>query len=342
MQAVFLGLLFLSIYVFRDLVLVLLTAVVFASAVEPATRWFGRRGIPRIPAVLIIYTGALLTLIGLFYALIPPFLEDAVGLIRLLPQYIDPEILGYSTNNEVVGEAQHLSETASLGALITGLHEFISGNSGGFLGVLSAVFGGILSAVLIFVFSIYLSVQEDGVANFLRVVTPARHEAYVIHLWRRTQHKIGRWMQGQLLLGVAVGVMVYIALLVLGVRYALLLAILAAVFEIIPIFGPILAAIPAIAVAFADGGIVAALIVAGLYTLIQQLENHLLYPMVVRKVVGVPPFLVIIALFVGARLAGFLGILLSVPVAAALREYVGDWERKKREEQEPLAIAVAE
>lgn len=136
-------------------------------------------------------------------------------------------------------------------------------------------------------------------------------------------------MQGQLLLALIIGVLVYLGLTILGVKYALLLAILAAFAELVPVVGPVLAAIPAIAIAFTDGGTSLGFMVVAFYIIIQQFENHLMYPLVVNKVVGVPPLLVILGLIIGAKLFGFLGILLSVPVAAALMEFVKDVEKNK-------------
>jgi predicted PurR-regulated permease PerM len=123
------------------------------------------------------------------------------------------------------------------------------------------------------------------------------------------------------------------------VKHALLLALLAGLFEVIPVFGPILAAIPAILLAFVESGTTAGLLVTGFYVLIQQFENQLIYPLVVRKVVGVPPLLVILALIIGARVAGFLGMLLSVPVAATLLEFVNDVERDRDEKEKRLEKA---
>jgi len=183
--------------------------------------------------------------------------------------------------------------------------------------------------VLIIVFSFYFSVQETGVDDFLRVVTPSQRQAYVLNLWKRSQEKIGKWMQGQLVLGLIVGVLLYLGLTILGIPNALLLAVIAGLFELIPVFGQILAAIPALAIAFSDGGLTALLLVGGLYLVVQQFEAHLIYPVVVKKVVGVPPLLVILALIVGAKLAGFLGILLSVPIAAAIQEFVADVDKEK-------------
>ncbi|MBL7045777.1 MAG: AI-2E family transporter, partial [Parcubacteria group bacterium] len=144
------------------------------------------------------------------------------------------------------------------------------------------------------------------------------------------QFKIGRWMQGQLILAAIIGVLVYLGLTILGVKHALLLALIAALFELIPVFGPILASIPAIIIGFVDGGATIGLLVVGLYLIIQQFENHLIYPLVVTKVVGVPPLLVILALLIGAQLAGFLGIILSVPVAAAIQEFVKDLQENRK------------
>jgi predicted PurR-regulated permease PerM len=193
------------------------------------------------------------------------------------------------------------------------------------------VFGGALSFVLIVVLSFYLSVQEDGIEKFLRIVVSRKHEPYVIGLWKRTQAKIGLWMQGQIVLAVLVGVLVYLGLMVLGIKNALLFAVLAGVLEMIPLFGPIIAAIPAVAAGYADGGTSAGLIIAGLYLIIQQFENHLIYPLVVKKIVGVPPILVILSLLVGFELAGFLGMILSVPLSSMLVEFLDDVQKSRAE-----------
>lgn len=192
------------------------------------------------------------------------------------------------------------------------------------------MFGGLFSFVLIIVFSFYFAVQERGIASFLRIITPPKHEKYAIDLWKRSQLKIGLWMQGQLLLALIIGVLVYLGMMILGVKYALLLALLAAVAELIPLFGPVLAAIPAVAIGFIDGGATLGFLVVGFYVIIQQFENHLIYPLVVKKVVGVPPLLVILALLVGGQLAGFLGIIIAVPLAATLMEFLNDLEKDKK------------
>ena len=200
--------------------------------------------------------------------------------------------------------------------------------SGDVAHVVTAIFGGLLNLVLIVVISFYLAVQEKGIENLLRIVAPSNKEKYLIDLWKRTQTKIGLWAQGQLLLGVLVGVLVFLGLMIFRVEYAFLLAILAAVFELIPVFGPILAAVPAMAIGFGHSATLGITITC-FYIIIQQFENHLFYPLVVKKIVGIPSIAVIVALLVGAKLAGFLGLLLAVPAAVLLMEIADDLEKAK-------------
>jgi predicted PurR-regulated permease PerM len=137
-------------------------------------------------------------------------------------------------------------------------------------------------------------------------------------------------MQGQILLSVIVGVLVSLGLFIMGVPYALLLGIFTALAEIVPIFGSLVAGLAAVVVAFSTGGLALAFIVAGLYIIVNQFETNLIYPLVVKKVVGIPPLLVIIALIAGGEVAGFLGVVLSVPIAAAAQEFFSDYYEGKR------------
>ncbi len=324
-------------FMLRNLLLVILTSVVIASAVEPITRWFIRRGIPRSLAVMTIYLGVFVAIAGITTIVLPPLAEDIKATLVTLPKYIqniDPSDLDKIPGLSLV--FNQFTGSISSGNFIEQFGGYAGKATFGFFQTAGTIFGSLFSFLLIIVISFYLAVQNDGVANFLRIITPIKHEKYIIDLWRRSQRKIGLWMQGQLLLGVIVGVLTFLGLSILGVQNALLLALIAAVFELIPIFGPILSAIPAIGIALIQDGFTLALIVLGLYLIIQQFENHLIHPLVVKKIVGIPSLLAIISLIVGAQLAGFLGMLIAVPVAAALMEYLSDIEREKLAELEKI------
>ncbi len=319
------------IYRLLDLVLVVLTATVIASAVEPIIKWCAKFKIKRIFAVIMTYVfvGSVMTSLLIFF--VPPVLNDATALLNSSPKYLETLTLWNPLNQVDSGPVQALSGTAVSGIseVVNQFKDITSNISDRFVTVITNIFGGVLSFVLIIVLSFYLAVQEKGVENFLRIITPMRHEAYVVDLWYRSQKKIGYWMQGQLLLGLLVGILVYLGLTILGVQNALILAVFAGVFEIIPIFGPIIAAIPAILFGVVDGGFTTGILVLGLFVIIQQFENHLIYPLVVKKMVGVSPILVILALIVGAKLAGFLGIILSAPLTSILMEFIDDMQKDK-------------
>lgn len=344
-KTILIGALFFLLLEIKDIVLVVLTAVVIASAIEPLTLWLGKRRIKRLPAVIIIYLGLALLFLAIIYFLVPTLLNEFAGYLSNLPKYLNYAQAWIPVEGQTVIEnsatLQQLSSSSfSLSQVLNNVSASLTNVSEGFVRTVSLIFGGVFSFILIVVLSFYLAVQEDGIGNFLRIVTPAKHENYVISLWRRSQHKIGLWMQGQLVLAITVGVLVYLGLTVFGVSHALLLALVAALFELIPVFGPILAAIPGILVAVGDKGAVFGLVIAAVYIIIQQFENHLFYPLVVRKIIGISPIVVILALVIGAKLAGFLGILLSVPLSTTLMEYISDRQKGKahNDEERPAVI----
>ena len=225
----------------------------------------------------------------------------------------------------------HIPQTIQVNSLVSQVSASLASISGGFFATASNFLGGVFSFSIILVISFYLLVKEDGVAEFLEIIVPLKQEEYFIGLWKRTQAKIGRWMQGQLLLMLIVGVLIYFGLLILRVPHALLLGVLAFICEIIPVFGMTIAAIPAFLLGALNGGWTLGLLVAGLYLIVQQFEANVIYPLVVKKIVGIPPLLVIISLIIGAKLAGFLGIILSVPLSVALMEFVEDVNKRKIE-----------
>jgi predicted PurR-regulated permease PerM len=332
-RAILVIVLFYNLYYVRDVLLVIATAIVLASAVEPGARWFIHRKISRLPAVLIIYITAAAICVASFYFFIIPLVNDASVLVHSLPQY--SQSLATATSTIALGGSQFfggLSNTFSFPSIIDSVNNTVSNISAGFFDTVDAAFGGIISLFLIIVLSFYLAVQDDGVGKFLRLVTPLPQERYIMDLWTRSKEKIGLWMQGQILLAILVAVLVFLGLTLVGVREALVLAFLAGLFEIIPLFGAFLAATPAILVAFTDGGITLALIVAGLFLIIQQFESQLIYPLVVKKVVGVPPIISILAIVIGAKLAGLLGVIISVPLAAVVLELLNDFEKRKPRE----------
>jgi predicted PurR-regulated permease PerM len=162
-------------------------------------------------------------------------------------------------------------------------------------------------------------------------------------------------MQGQLIVMLLTGTVVYLGLSLLGLtypslqQYALVLATIAALSELVPVVGAFIAAVPAIVLALVAGAPVAALWVGLFYLVFQQIQGNFVQPMVVNKVVGVPPLLVLLGLIVGAQLFGILGAILSVPLASAFMEFVKDVEKehaqeimRRKKDENDLADKIAE
>jgi predicted PurR-regulated permease PerM len=311
----------------RDMVLVVVTAIVLASAIEPAAARMVQWGVPRVVGVVLMYVTIAVIIVSFFYFFVPQLVSETNNFVQDVPVYletlaIDPVDLGFMPSTE-----------GDFTTWLLDVQQVVRQAGGGVVAAASSIFGGLMSFALIVVLSFYLAVQDRGIDDFLKMITPVKKQTYILGLWKRAQYKMGRWMQGQLLLSLIVGVLVYIPMVLLGVPYALLLAITAALLELIPVFGSILAAVPAIAISFIDGGTTLALLVILVYVVVNQLQANVIYPLVVQKVLGIAPLVVILAIIVGAQLGGFLGVLVAVPVAAALQEYVNDIQRRRAHTQ---------
>lgn len=312
-----------ALWQLSNLVLLLLAAVVIASAAEPGVEFFLKHKFPRPLAVVSVYASVLAILASVVWFFVPPVLAETSAVLAILPQYLSQaQSLGLS----FLGGAQG----ASLFESVLSLQSAFADTGTGVLSFISSLFGGAFYFLLTIVVSIYFSFQETGIDDFLRLVTPAKDREYVLGLWKRSQKKIGLWMQGQLLLSVIITVLLYLGLSLIGIEYALLLAIFAGIMELIPVFGSFVAAVPGLMATLVTGDLTLVLIVAGLYLIVNQFQAHLIYPLVVKKIVGVPPILVIIALLAGGQLAGLPGVLLAVPIAACIQEFVNDIQKEKR------------
>lgn len=321
---------FATVLYLHEFFIALLVAVVLASAAELPVRRMMLWGLSRAMSVGVVFVSLIVALLLMGAIFIPPIAEDIAGFVKNLPQLLDSVRLfgrdfGFSDLSLAV---QNLSQNVSGQQIVTVLKNTLFGTSG-FFATTSIVIGGLVTIVLTFVLAFYLALEENGVHKVLRLVSPKKYESYVEDLWNRSQKKIGFWMQGQLLLSLIVSALVLVSMLILGMPYAALLAILAFIGELIPMVGITLAMIPGLLIAWTHGGTTLLLIALAVYIIISQLENNYLYPKIMNKLVGVPSVIVIIALVVGAKLAGVWGVILSVPLAAILMELASDLDKKK-------------
>ena len=313
-------------YYLLQVIAAVIFAIVIASAIEPVIQWAGRRHVSRIIAVILIYLAAVVILAGLVYLVLPAIATELQNFISSYPIY-QRELFREIQSVTGIPLASFLSDNSQ--EILVSAPEQLTQLAESTFKLTVDVFGGFILAIITAVISFYVATQAMGIENFLRLVTPIEYEEYAVDLWIRAQRKMGQWLRAQLLLGLIVGVFVYIALTLLGIRFALVFAALTAVLEIIPVIGPIIAAAPAVVIAFVQGPILGLTVIVT-YFVIQQIESHLIVPTVMRRSVGLNPLVVILALLIGGKVGGVLGLLLAVPVASILVEFLSDTDRKKR------------
>ena len=312
------------IYFVKDIVALVFLAVIIASAVEGWVGFFEKRRIPRIAGVFFAYVAFIGLLLLALYAIVPPIVEEIQQLIVVVPDYYD------AVSKQIFHTTRGISPdyARSTQEFFAGFERRLSGVGSGAFATIADVFGGIVDFGIVIVISFYLAVQRKGVENFLRLVTPKENEGYVLDLWRRVDVKLGRWLQGQLLLGLIVGFSVFFGLSLIGVPYAMLLGLVAAIFEIVPIVGPLFSALLGIAVAALASSFLAVITVI-FYVILQQIENHVLVPLFMKRIIGLNPVIVIVALLAGAQLGGILGMIIAVPLAAIAVEALDDLAKRK-------------
>lgn len=299
-------------------------AFVISASVEPGVRVLSKIKIPRLLGALIVYAVGIAVLASVFYAVLPTLISETKQLTTDLPasysgliQNIE-ELFGKTpVDGRIKQQAQDF-----LGSI----QQSITTGASSIFAFTYNLFGGVISLILVFIISFYFVLQKDGLESFLKSVIPQAHQEYAIDLWKRVQNKLGKWFQGQLLLGLFVGTFMFLALWLLGVKYALTLAFMAGVLEIIPVIGPITAGlITLILISFQSPMLALAAII--IYTLIEQLQQHLFMPHVMSKTIGVNPLVIILALLVAAKLAGFWGVILALPITVAIYEFVKDFRK---------------
>ncbi len=153
------------------------------------------------------------------------------------------------------------------------------------------------------------------------IIAPPEYQPFVMRLALKSREQMGVWLRGQLALMVSIFLLIYGALSLIGIPYALVLALFAALLEIIPFIGPMVSAIPAIVLALAVSP-VHALVTAGAYLVIQQVEGNILVPKIMQKVAGMNPIVSVLAVLIGARVGGIVGAVLSIPLAMAIAVFL--------------------
>ncbi len=347
--AVVLGIVLLLFFVYniQDILLLFLFSLIIASAIDPLVDKLEEAHIPRALSIIGIYILILLFFV-VIVALIIPMLVEQIGKlaqntvnivqqlrfqgvhdlpIPFLPQDLKQRLLdsinSFAYNPETVQTITNEIQK-NLNQIRTSLAD-IAGNVFGALGI---IFNGIFNALLVLVLTFFMLIDKSNIQNFVRSFVPHSKVWYFTQKAVALNEKIGGWLRGQLLLCIVVGLETYIgffilALLGVNIEYKETLAVIAAITEIIPIAGPLIGMVPALLIALNQHPIYV-IWVAILYLIVQQTENNILVPIIMKHAVGLNPVIIIIAMLIGAKFFGLVGVVLAIPLTTAIGIFLKD------------------
>lgn len=290
----------------KDIIIVVFLSVILVAAMLKPVEWLNSHKIPRVVAVILVYIFIILIIGAIAGIIVPPLIEQTVGLSSRLPQIAD------SVNDFLIFNKIPVVDVSSV------IGKQLQGFIGNIVTITSAIFSSVLVLLTLFVLSFYLLLDWNKFVKLIGSAFSPKQEKKVTRIISKVENGLGKWLRGQIVLSIIVGTLVYIGLFVLGIPYALPLAIIAGILEIIPVIGPIISSVPAILVALSVSPVVA-LATAALFIVVQQLENNLIVPMIMSKVIGLQPPIIIVSLLIGAKLAGIGGAFMAPPVLIILK-----------------------
>lgn len=302
------------LFLLRDVILILFITVILIAAFYPiVNKWSKKIGKTWAVLALILFFVAIT--VGFFYIVVPPMIEQLSQLINALPDYLKHFSLfkNYLPNFD-----------SALSSVVSNL----SGLTGGFISATTSFVGGVATFLTIIVLTAYFLIDEKVYSSFIETILPAKKNREVRGLFSKISKKVGDWLRGQIILGLVIGIITYIGLSIIGVKYALVLAVITGFLEIVPIIGPIISGTLATLIALTVSPVIA-LITALFYILIQQLENNIIVPKIMQKAIGLPASIIIIAVLIGGKLLGVVGALMAVPIASVVFVALQEWRTIK-------------
>lgn len=314
-------------YLIRDILVLLFVSLIFSAAIDPWVDMLQRLRIPRAIGVMVIYILVAAIIAGAVLLIVPPIIKQFNDLSHDFPYYVEKLTVSYETVREYTvqhGLLDRIKES------VGGLEQNLTRAAGGIFSTVSGIFGGIVSFFLVLVITFYMVVEEDAMKKVVWSIAPPKDQTYVMQLINRMQRQVGYWMRGQLILMFLVGFFTWLGLLFIEPmrEYALVLGLIAGIFEFIPYLGPTLSSVPAVLLAFTISPFLALLVIV-LYIIIQQVEGNILVPKIMQRAVGLNPIVSIAVLMAGLSLGGVVGGLLSIPVATAASVIFKDWIKTK-------------
>lgn len=320
------GFLVYVVFLIREILVWVLFGLIISVLFEPVIASLQKWHIPRVLAALVMYLSLFGFLAYVIFATAPIFIHEIQEFSKQFPQYFEERI---SPSLEGLGVATF----QDFQSFVDAFTEDASKNTANIFKALFAIFGGIFSTIFVISVAIFLSLENRPVERIIGLLFPPKYENLALHIWARSQRKVSAWFLIRVISSSFIFFGTYVTLLVFGVEASRLsLSTMAGVLNFIPIVGPLIAGF-LIALLVALESPLQALFVLLAYTLLQQIENNVLEPLLSKRFVGLPPVLVLISLAIGAQFWGIMGAILAIPLAGVFYEFLRDFLKKRKEEK---------
>lgn len=315
-----LGLGFWLLYRFREVVFILFIAIVLGTVLRPVVSWLKRRGVHGTAAVILVYLLLLALLIGFGLLLFPLIAEQGATLAAAIPDYYQSlqEWVATHPNQMIASLGEFLPATLSFPALALQTGQEVLDTAGQALDYVALAANVVFTAVVVLLLAAYWTLDGPRIILSLLLLVPLDKRESISELIQAMETKVGAYFAGQGILMLVVGGLALLAYSLIGLPYVLVLAFTAGVMEAVPLIGPLLGAIPAALVALTLGPDKLIWVIVATLA-IQQLENSILVPRIMRTAVGVNPFVILLALFAFSSLLGIAGALMAIPIAAMIQ-----------------------
>ena len=322
------GLVIYILFLTRDIMVWVLFGLIISILFDPAIDFLQKRRIPRALAVISVYSSVFGALALMIWSMAPLFVNEIQRFSQLFPQYFET----LSPILQGLGIAAFSDVQTFFDALSFGVESIASSIFSAFF----VVFGGIFSTIFVLSISIFLSIEEKSIEKTITLLFPKKYEVFALDLWTRSQRKVSGWFASRLITSIFVGVATYLTLFLFNVQYPFSLGLLATILNFIPIIGPLVTGLLLFIIVALDSTLKAIFILIA-FTLIQQIEGNILTPLLTKRFLGIPPALVLIALAVGMQLWGIMGAILAIPLAGIIFEFLRDFLKKRKEENDKTA-----
>lgn len=300
------------VWTVADLLYSLFIAFILMSALRPLVRHLESRKIPHILSVALVYLCFILFFSFLLFMVIPPLVSETISLAASLP-----------------GIIKQLNPNLDGLANIDALTRYIPDVTNQAFKLLGGLFSNAIFVISTLFFGFYFLIEENMIMRFLQQFMNEKRAQSFTEIVEKAEKRTSSWFWGELTLMTVVGLLTFIGLNIIGMRFAVPLAVLAGLLEVVPNIGPMISAIPAFLIGVSHSYVLGISSII-LYIIVQQLENNVIVPVIMKKAVGINPIVSLIVLIVGGRIGGVLGVLLSIPAYLVLETIIMEYVKSRR------------